>query len=254
MFYYVLVYLFSLGFIWLYVLSPVSLFSSCMFRFLPCLCLLNMLFMLLCLHRESLSSVFRSPLPFMSHDVFISLFVPFSCSLPLCLVSSSCLHLSLFHFMSPLSVMCSPPACHAPCMCSIVKSVSHLSFPCSHIPSMSLSLCVSCFTLKVSRPMFSMSNLLPPVLSLCQVAPAVLRMCFLFLCHPHVYSGSLCHSFSVRLSVEFMPCFQVSMFQVSTHPHQISCLGCFMSIFGFPILGYYLASSWFAFPHCFVVC
>lgn len=155
------------------------------------------------------------PLPFMSHDVFNSLFVPFSCSFPLCLVSSSCLHLSpgvSFHVS---------PICHV----SLWKSHA----PCSVCPVYFL---LSCHCVKLPQ----------------------LRMCFLFLCHPHVYSGSLCHSFSVRLSVKFMPCFQVSMFQVSTHPHQISCLGFFMSIFGFPILGYYLASSWFAFPHCFVVC
>lgn len=102
-FYYVLVYLFSLGLIWLYVLSPVSLFSYCMFRFLPCLCLLNMLFMLLCLHRVSLSSIalyvswclYLPFCPFLLLSPFVSrLFFLFT-SPPL-----------VSHFMSPLSVMC----------------------------------------------------------------------------------------------------------------------------------------------------
>lgn len=148
------------------------------------------------------------PLPFMSHDVFISLFVPFSCSLPLCLVSSSCLHLSpgvSFHV-------------------SLWKSHG----PCSVCPVYFL---LSCYCVKLHQ-----------LCSACVSSSFVTLMCIQVVFVIHFRSGCLlssCH---------------VSMFQVSTHPHQISCLGFFMSIFGFPILGYYLASSWFAFPHCVVVC
>lgn len=173
---------------------------------------------------------------FVSPQYVVYVVVPSSCEsvlhCPLCLMMSLSPFLSLSLALSLcvsslLLVYISSPGVsfHVSPICHVSLWKSHA--PCSVCPVYFL---LSCHCVKLPQ----------------------LRMCFIFLCH--VYSGSLCHSFLVRLSVKFMPCFQVSMFQVSTHPHQISCLGFFMSIFGFPILGYYLASSWFAFPHCFVVC